>query len=102
MCEPNRVTISAVVLDPAGVSGVKLTYRVVEGTREGDWLALPMKQTATSTYGATVRDEELEKSLDPPLSVTSARLEYYVQAFDGEGNPSESSVYTVTIVYCLI
>jgi hypothetical protein len=81
---------------------VKLTYRVVDGEDEGDWLALPMSQTATSTYEATVRSEELEKSLNPPASGTSAELEYYIQAFDGEGNASQSPVDTVTIVYCLI
>jgi hypothetical protein len=80
---------------------VKLTYRVVEGGREGDWLALPMDQTTTARYRATVGSGELERSLDPPLSsVTPATLEYYVQAFDTTGNRSESPTGVVMVEYC--
>ena len=91
----------AYVFDPSGVSGVKLTYWVVDGTREGDLLALGMSQTATDTYAATLERAELEASLDPPSYGASATLEYYVQAFDGVDNRSQSVTDTVTIEYCL-
>jgi hypothetical protein len=84
------------------VSGVKLTYRVVDGPREGDLTAMAMTETETDTYEATVGNDELEASLDPPLSsVITATLEYYIQAFDGIGNLSESPTSTVAVDYCL-
>ncbi|MEE9617913.1 MAG: hypothetical protein V3T90_13045, partial [Anaerolineae bacterium] len=85
----------------AGVSGVKLTYRVVDGARQGGWLALPMNQAATAIYEATVGSEELEASLDPPSYGAPATLEYYIQAFDNMGNRSESPTGTVAVEYCL-
>jgi hypothetical protein len=99
-CDPDQVTVRASVSDPSGVSGVKLTYRVVDGGRAGDWQALPMNQTTQTTYEATVGSGELERSLDPPSHGDSVTLQYYVQAFDGEGNLSESSTGTVTVAYC--
>jgi hypothetical protein len=80
---------------------VKLTYRVVEGTRKGAWQALPMNQAETAVYVATVRDQELRLSLDPPSNGATATLQYYIQAFDGIGNRSESPVGTVAVGYCL-
>ncbi|HUV89571.1 MAG TPA: zinc-ribbon domain-containing protein [Anaerolineae bacterium] len=103
-CPPDQVTIRASVLDPppsSGVSAVKLTYRVVEGARQGGWQALPMNQVETGVYAARVRDQELRLSLDPPSDGAPATLQYYVQAFDGIGNRSESPVGTVTVGYCL-
>jgi len=105
-CEPYQVTISAFVSDPSGVSGVKLTYRVVDGEVEGSWQALPMSHPGTGTYTgpgtfeATVVGDALRASLDPPSSGTPTILEYYVQAYDGIGNRSESPTDTVGIEYC--
>ncbi|HUX75029.1 MAG TPA: hypothetical protein VMY40_00135, partial [Anaerolineae bacterium] len=62
---------------------------------------LPMNETATAIYEATVGNEELRASLDPPSYGAPATLEYYVQAFDGIGNPSESPTGTVAVDYCL-
>ncbi len=106
-CMPDQVTISVFVSDPSGVSGVKLTYRVVDGEVEGSWQALPMSHpetgthTGTGTFEATVVAEALEASLDPPSSGAPATLEYYVQAFDDRGNRSEGPTDTVGIEYCL-
>jgi hypothetical protein len=99
-CSPNQVTISATIRDTAGVSGVKLTYRVFEGTRQGSWQALDMRQRATDTYAGTIGDAELKASLNPPVQLR-ATLEYYVQAFDGRGNRSQSSTSTVRVEYCI-
>jgi LysM repeat protein len=99
-CDPHQVTIRASVFDPSGVSGAKLTYRVVEGAREGDWLALPMNETGTAIYEATVGNGELEASLDHPSHGAPAKLEYYVQTVDDKGNRSESPTGTVTVEPC--
>jgi len=101
-CDPEQVTIRASVFDPAGVSGVKLTYRVVDSARglEGDWVVLPMDQVTMEIYGATVGDEQLRASLDPPSYGAPVVLVYYVQAYDGKGNDSSSPSDTVTVEYC--
>ena len=80
---------------------MKLTYRVVEGARQGEWQALPMNQVETGVYAATVRDQELRLSLDPPSIGTTATLQYYIQAFDGTGNRSDNTPGTVTVGYCI-
>ena len=100
-CPPDQVTVRASVSDPSGVSGVKLTYRVVEGARQGGWQALPMNQTATGVYAATVGSEALKASLNPPSNGTTATLQYYIQAFDGTGKHSESDIGTVMVGYCV-
>jgi LysM repeat protein len=106
-CPPDYVTIRAFVSDPAGVSGVKLTYRVVDPSYEGEWQALSMQHpgtgdyTGTGTFEATVDGAALEASLEPPVSGTSSTLEYYIQAFDGIGNRSQSSTGSVVVQYCL-
>jgi hypothetical protein len=65
-------------------------------------VALAMTETEPDTYEATVGNDELEASLDPPLSsMITATLEYYIQAFDGIGNHSESPIGTVTVDYCM-
>jgi hypothetical protein len=61
-----------------------------------------MTEIGTDTYEATVGSDELRASLDPPLSsMITATLEYYVQAFDGIGNHSQSPTSTVAVNYCL-
>jgi len=102
-CTPNEVSVSASVIDPSGVSAVKLTYRVVDagGRREGTWQSLPMSQTATAIYAATIGGAELQLSLDPPTSGVNTVLEYYVQARDTYSNLSKSSTRTIDVGYCL-
>jgi hypothetical protein len=74
----------------------------VDGSRQGDLVALAMTQTETDTYEATVGNDELRASLDPPLSsMIAATLEYYIQAYDSKGNHSESPTGTVIVNYCL-
>ncbi len=101
-CTPDEVTISASVFDPSGVSAVKLTYRVVDGSRVGEWQSLPMNQTMTAIYAATVGGAELERSLNPPTNGTTATLEYYIQAYDTYNNRSESGIGTINVGYCLL
>jgi hypothetical protein len=65
-------------------------------------MPLAMTETGTDTYEATVGNDQLKDSLDPPLSsMTAATLEYYIQAFDTKGNRSESPIDTVIVNYCL-
>jgi LysM repeat protein len=103
-CPPDQVTIRAFVSDPSGVSGVKLTYRVVRVQSEGGWQALPMRHPDTGEYTgpgkfeATVGADSLEANIQQPAPGT---LEYYIQAFDDGGYRSESSTATVTVEYCV-
>jgi hypothetical protein len=65
-------------------------------------VALAMTEAEPDTYEATVGYDELRASLDPPLSsMTPAKLEYTIQAFDTKGNRSESPISTVIVNYCL-
>jgi hypothetical protein len=60
-----------------------------------------MNQTQRAVYEVTVGSEELQASLDPPSAYDApATLEYYVQAFDGRGNRSQSPSGKVTVEYC--
>jgi hypothetical protein len=61
-----------------------------------------MTEAEADTYEATVGNNELRASLDPPLlSMTPATLEYYIQAYDSKGNYSASPTGTVIVNYCL-
>jgi len=97
-CPRREVTISANITDPSGVSAAKLTYRVVEGSRQGSWQAIGMSH-AGNRYSATVTAQALQISLNPPVE-NLATLQYYIQAFDTRGNQSQTSTGTVTIEYC--
>ena len=79
-----------------------LRYWVVDSDsgRVGVELALSMSQMAEDVYEATVRNEDLEASLDPPLYSFPSTLEHYVQAYDWMGNRSDSPVRTVLVEEC--
>jgi hypothetical protein len=102
-CEPNKVTISAKVTDPSGVSKVELTYRVVEGPRQGKWctLAMSLAAGAADIYQVTVDWDDLKLSLDPPV-YSSATIEYYIKAWDTKDNVSKSRTLTITLKACPI
>jgi hypothetical protein len=102
---PGQVTISASISDPDGVTGAKLTYRI--NATGGQWRSLPMSQGRTGAYSATISGESLQNSLNPPVPSgvvcsTTSTLQYYVQAYDGMNNYSESPWGTVTVHYCYI
>ncbi len=100
-CTPNTLTISASVADLGGVSKVELVYRVVEGTRQGQWRRVTMNLTGGNTYQATLNWEDLEASLDPPVN-SQATIEYYLQAWDSNNNQSQSNTYTTALKNCLV
>jgi hypothetical protein len=103
---PNVVTISANIDDPAGVEAAKLTYRI--NRTGGQWRSIPMIQGRTGRYSATIGPAQLMNSLNPPVPTTgpwcstTSTLQYYVQAFDGLDNVSQSPTGTVTVHYCTI
>jgi len=104
---PVEVAINAYnITDPSGVSAVKVVYRVVEAGRPaGQWQAKPMNQVQTGMYSASIGANDLELSLNPPVSYgygNQSTLEYYIQAFDGVGNRSDSSTRTLIVQYCVI
>lgn len=109
-CQPTypiSVTINAYgISDPSGVSAVKVTYRVVESGRPaGQWQSKNMTTVQTGLYSATIGPNDLELSLNPPVSYgygNQSTLEYYIQAFDGVGNRTDSAVGTVIVQYCYI
>ena len=100
-CLPNNVTISAKITDdPSGVSRVKLTYRVIEGSRQGYLRAAPMTPIGGDIYEVTVGSGDLEYSLNPPVQQV-ATLEYYIGAWDNKENMSQGGSGQVTVNYCL-
>lgn len=108
-CEPTDPIEAAInaynVSDPSGVSAVKVTYRVVRGSVTGSWQSKPMSQVQTGTYSATIGPDDLELSLDPPVTPgygNTSTLEYYIQAFDGADNRSDSATRSLTIQYCYV
>lgn len=101
---PNVVTIGANIDDPAGVEAAKVTYRI---NRTGaQWQSIPMTQGRTGRYSATIGPAQLITSLNPPVPTgtcsSTSILQYYVQAFDGLDNASQSPTGTVTVHYCYI
>lgn len=99
-CLPKDVTISAKITDLSGVSRAKLTYRVIEGSRQGYPRALPMTPVGGDIYAVTVASGDLEYSLNPPVQ-NVATLEYYIGAWDNKENVSQGGSGKVTVNYCL-
>jgi hypothetical protein len=97
-----QATINAYnITDPSGVSAVKVVYRMQGGT----WQAKSMNEVQTGTWSATIGPNDLELSLNPPVTQRCGAqnsLEYYVQAFDSVGNRTDSQVRTATVEYCCI
>jgi hypothetical protein len=100
-CTPREVTVNAYnISDPSGVSAVKVVYRM----KNGNWQSKGMNQVQTGMWSATIGPNDLELSLNPPVTVglTAAginSLECYVQAIDGVGNSANSDTRTVTVQY---
>lgn len=99
-CEPNTVTIQAEVTDDVRVSSVQLVYRVVEGSRQGQWRRLNMTGAGNS-FHIVLDWEDMERSLDPAV-LSSATIEYYIITQDSAGNESQSSSAKVTLKNCLM
>jgi len=99
-CQPNTVTISANVTDASGVARVELSYRVVEGSRQGQWRTLTMA-AAGGRYQVTLDWAALDASLHPPVT-SGATIEYAIRASDARGNTAQSRTLTVEYEYCLI
>lgn len=99
-CQPNTVAISANVTDASGVARVELSYRVVEGSGQGQWRTLTMVASG-GRYQATLDWAALDASLHPPVS-TGATIEYVIRAWDTRGNAAQSRTLTVEYAYCLI
>jgi hypothetical protein len=102
---PGEVTISASISDPDGVAGAKVTYRI--NATGGQWRSLPMSQGRGGTYFVTLSGESLQHSLNPPVPSgpvcsTTRTLQYYIQAYDGLNNYSESPWGAVTVHYCYV
>jgi len=99
------VTISANISDPDGVTVPKVSFRI--NAAGAQWRVVPMTQVQTGTWSAILSGESLQSSLNPPVPAgpvcaNTSTLEYYVQAFDGVGNPSQSPTGTVTVHYCYV
>lgn len=99
---PNQANISASITDPSGVSGAKVVYRVLRGSMVGEWRNLPMSELR-GRFVVTITGEALQASLNPPADYyNDGTLQYYIEAFDGLGNSSQSGTGTVTIEWCVI
>jgi hypothetical protein len=101
-CTPIEVTVNAYnITDPSGVAAVKVVYRM----KGGSWQSKGMNQVQTGMWSAIIGPNDLELSLNPPVSQTygaQKSLECYVQAFDDVGNSTNSDTRTVTVEYCHI
>jgi hypothetical protein len=102
---PTTVNISANISDPDGVTGAKVSFRI--NATGALWGVVPMTQIKTGTWSATISGQSLQSSLNPPVPggapcSSTSTLQYYVQAFDGVGNSSQSPTGTVTVHYCYI
>lgn len=102
-CPASRLTISAPVSDPSGVSGVKLIYRVSEGRRIGSWQNKGMTMVGTDYWSVTIEARDLELSLNPPLTSASSEgtLEIYLLAYDNLGNKTQTNIVTFKVLYCV-
>jgi len=100
-CQPNTAVITANATDASAISRVELTYRVVEGSRQGAWRTLTMSSAGGSSYRATLDWAALDSSLHPPVT-TGATIQYYVRAQDARGNAAQSSTFTITYEECII
>lgn len=102
-CPASRLTISAPVQDPSGVSGVKLIYRVKEGGRIGVWQSIGMRMVGTDYWSVTIEAKDLELSLNPPLSSSSSEgtLEIYLLAYDNLGNKTQTDIVIFKVLYCV-
>ncbi|OGO09708.1 MAG: hypothetical protein A2Z66_12130 [Chloroflexi bacterium RBG_13_66_10] len=100
-CQPNTAVISANVSDASGVARVELSYRVLEGSRQGVWRTLTMSPAGGSRYQATLDWTALDSSLHPPVT-TGATIQYLIRAQDVGGNAVQSSTFTITYEECII
>lgn len=66
------VTVSALIVDPSGIFDPAVLYRV---GGQGDFLRLPMQSEEDERYAAVI-----------PGDVVSDDLEYFIEAFDEQGN----------------
>ena len=100
-CTPREVTVNAYnISDPSGVSGVKVVYRM----KNGSWQSKGMTEVQTGMWSATIGPDDLERSVNPPVTAGTVApgtnsLECYVQAIDDVGNSANSDTRTVTVQY---
>jgi hypothetical protein len=102
---PYEVTISASISDPDGVTAAKVSFRIDASGAE--WRSLPMSQGRGGSYFVTISGESLQSSLNPPVPAgpvcsTTSTLQYYIQAYDGLNNYSQSPTGTLTVHYCYV
>ncbi len=102
-CTPDEVTIIAEVTDPSGVDWVRLRYRVLQGSRVGEWKVLYFMWIAgTHKYKVVLNAKALVDSLDPPLKGTNpGEVEYVIVAMDNLGNKTRQTQPSLTLYYCI-
>lgn len=103
---PNQASISATITDTSGVSGAKVVYRGLRGSMVGEWRNLPMSELR-GRFVVTITGPDLQAStnrykFDPAAPGDDGTLEYYIQAFDGLGNSSQTGTGTVPVKWCVI
>ena len=97
-CQPDSVTISAQVSDPSGLSQVKLYYRIVKGGQNGTWQTPAMGAAGGDKYQLILGPGQLKASMNP---YGGSILQYYVKAWDSNGNIAQSNIGNVHIQVCV-
>lgn len=85
---PNIVTIQADVIDPSGVSWVKLHYK----QPRRDWSSVFMTEDSNSTFEATVGPFDSYESY--------SLMDYFIEAADGLDNKGSSDIDAIAVNDC--
>ena len=97
-CPPDTVVISAQVSDASGLSGVKLYFRVVKSGQNGVWQEINMNAVGGVQYQLQIGPPLLKASM---TSYAGSILEYYVKAWDNNGNVAQNKIGNIKIGFCV-
>jgi hypothetical protein len=95
-CGATTLTITAKVEDPSGVKNVTLTYRYKTSRHTGAWRTVSMT-LVEGVYSATI---DVGSEALPDMNYLNGTLDYKISAGDNLGNESETSLRSVTVLYC--
>ncbi len=97
-CGQNTVTITGQVSDPSGVDQVKLYYRAIKGRKIGSWQISKMTNTGGNQYQIEIGPTEISASYSPYGGLT---LQYYIKAWDTQGNFSQNKSGNLPLDHCV-
>ena len=98
-CGVTSNTIQIKAADPSGITKVQVSYRAIRSTppENGSWQMINMTSIGGGVYEARLGIPELQASLN---LYTPGIVEFYIRAWDGKNNITQSSTYTFTSLIC--